>query len=711
MLRILSSQEFFQALDFANNSDPTKSVHIFDLRLRSNYTRGHVKNAINVSLPSALLRRPSFDIGKAFACLNGIIKITDLDDLSSLFIYDAAIAGLNRIHDFIRKFRRGGYSNSIYVLSTGFEEFAKSHPDMVDYDNPSQSIDFCMFDAVLPKQNNFLELLDPTPASTTLSPDYSFPLRVPIKIPTPVFSPSVTSSAFSECSNQLEYFASPTSLSPKPPHTEKPQTPQLTSTMNSMAPTVNDVPFVPISPSLSHNCPDPMTPVEKKPNPLSSSIPLKSPSSRPALRSLFSFPSSPRRRPSLLRSRSSSSSSYSGLASPQHTPGHPQISRKNSTNANLEKIANSVKIQSKDFSENNPRSSKKLLPKKSGSLRRKNKPSFGRDFEGAFSTVGNKNTFPNPWGSFKQATPPPAEMMADLNTASIFYKFSRLEELEQKRRILSNDAGSDWSCLASSKSFRLNSKNRYTDIVPYDRTRVLLPHKDENHNYINASHIVFDAAHYIASQAPQLDTLVDFWEMIWHNTGSDGVIVMLTDLFEAGNEKCVLYFPDDMHSLMQLTPTMSVELLEKVTLDDYRLECRTFCLRNSSEVKVVRHYWFRTWTDGECPGTLPKVIDAVKYINKVRNTGPVFVHCSAGVGRTGTYIALAQLVDIPPSMLPKVANLEDSQDLVFQVVNTLRCHRMKMVQTFNQFRFLYSVASYISDPSLNSGMCHNEGTA
>ncbi|EPY50207.1 tyrosine phosphatase Pyp2 [Schizosaccharomyces cryophilus OY26] len=710
MLRLLSNQEFYQVLQSVR-SGSAEFMHIFDLRLRSNYIRGHIKDAINVSLPTALLRRPSFDIGKALACISNSIKVADFKDLTCLFIYDAAMAGLNRIYDFVRKFRSGGYTNDIYVLASGFEEFAKSCPEIIDYNYPSQFVDHCMYDAVIPSRSNTVEFLDPPPASTTVSPDYSFPLRVPIHIPSPLISPSVASSTFSERPSQSEYpgfekFGSPVSLSPQSPHPQKSYTSQLLSSINTVNSAQNEFPFMPMSPPVSRLCSDPISPIENKLNPLSPSISHKSPASRPALRSLFSFPSSPRKRPPLLRSWSSSSS-FSSLGSEQQSPVHNQLPRKNSTNANLERIINSAKIQPKGLSENNPRTGKKLLQKRPGGLRRMNKPSFGKDFDGIFSKSDNKQTTsPNPWGSFKQVTPPPAEMMADLQTASIFCKFKRLEELEQRRRILVNDAGSDWSCLASSRNFSVARKNRYTDIVPYDKTRVRLVIDDERSDYINASHISSGFGHYIACQAPQPDTLVDFWEMIWHYTGSDGVVVMLTDLYEAGNEKCAFYWPDSKQSPMQITSTSSVELLEKTTLDDFHIEYRVFCLRNQSQAKIIRHFRFRTWTDGGCPATKKQVVASIRHINEVPNSGPVFVHCSAGVGRTGTYIALDQLVRMPPSALTRAASLEDSQDVLFQLVDTLRRQRMKMVQTFSQFRFLYSMAEYLASLPLEDEKSH-----
>ena len=201
--------------------------------------------------------------------------------------------------------------------------------------------------------------------------------------------------------------------------------------------------------------------------------------------------------------------------------------------------------------------------------------------------------------------------------------------------------------------------------------------------------------------------------MVFYETKDIAVVVMLTQTYEAGREKCTQYFPVDLED-----PTMELEIDEtypfmedcqedssnedlkgKITLlesdfDDLcRCEVRKFELTMGSESKTVWHYLFAGWADyskpeGENHQALLQLIK--ESASKSTPDNPRIVHCSAGVGRTGTFIALDHLLrELNSGELLKVDDPE--ADPIFDTVNQLREQRMMMVSNEMQLRFIYEV--------------------
>jgi protein-tyrosine phosphatase len=200
--------------------------------------------------------------------------------------------------------------------------------------------------------------------------------------------------------------------------------------------------------------------------------------------------------------------------------------------------------------------------------------------------------------------------------------------------------------------------------------------------------------------------------MIFHETGDPAVIVMLTRTLEGGREKCAQYFPLDMESpTLEVSPVESdpfieqdtasdevnplhavITLLESSYDDSLRSEIRKFELRVGDQSKTVWHYLFAGWTDF----MKPEGPDREALIRLVPVTAekagspsnPRVVHCSAGVGRTGTFIALDHLLrGLRSGKLTESA----SGDPVFDTVNYLREQRMMMVYNDVQYQFIYEV--------------------
>ncbi|KAK7103069.1 hypothetical protein V1264_021197 [Littorina saxatilis] len=225
-------------------------------------------------------------------------------------------------------------------------------------------------------------------------------------------------------------------------------------------------------------------------------------------------------------------------------------------------------------------------------------------------------------------------------------------------------------------------KNRYNAILPYDETRVVLrgPYDKDSTDYINAS---FMRGHqsrkaYIATQGPRRNTTGDFWKTVWQNNVSN--IVMLTNLKEDGKKKCEQYWPSQGKQYRYgLVDVLGLE--ERVRADYVR---RTFQIRLGKEkVRNVTQYHYTTWPDHGIPKTTA-LVDFWRTVHTAHRAqtraSSLLVHCSAGIGRTGTFIAL----DIVKNQLRDQQHID-----VFQVLKDMRNDRCYMIQTKSQYSILY----------------------
>uniref|UniRef100_A0A8C7TN87 Receptor-type tyrosine-protein phosphatase epsilon n=1 Tax=Oncorhynchus mykiss TaxID=8022 RepID=A0A8C7TN87_ONCMY len=233
-------------------------------------------------------------------------------------------------------------------------------------------------------------------------------------------------------------------------------------------------------------------------------------------------------------------------------------------------------------------------------------------------------------------------------------------------------------------------KNRVLQIIPYDFNRVIMSMRrgQEFTDYINASFIdgYRQKDYFIATQGPLSHTVEDYWRMAWEWKCHS--VVMLTELQEREQDKCFQYWPTE----------------DSVTYGDYTVEmkgstvCDSFSVRDlvltygpDKQTRLVRHFHFHGWPEIGIPAEGKGMIDIIASVQRQQQQSgnhPIIVHCSAGAGRTGTFIALSNILE-----RVKAEGLLD----VFQTVKSLRMQRPHMVQTVEQYDFCYRVVQDFVD--------------
>ncbi|CAG0891775.1 unnamed protein product, partial [Cyprideis torosa] len=265
-------------------------------------------------------------------------------------------------------------------------------------------------------------------------------------------------------------------------------------------------------------------------------------------------------------------------------------------------------------------------------------------------------------------------------------------------------------------------KNRYKNILPFDHTRVVLKpiangKTKETTDYINANYITCDEEVlgkgakrvYISAQGCLPNTIWDFWRMVWQENAR--VVVMTTKEVErsrvSGNRpyrrlnkqsqvqqkavpinKCARYWAEDGASISG--EGLKVKALTKTKHSDYLLREFSLQLTSTAEERRIFHYHFLAWPDHGVPADPGCVLNFLMDVNtcldelpEEEKGGAVVVHCSAGIGRTGTFIVIDMLLD-----MIKRQGLETEIDIQ-RTVLMVRSMRSGMVQTVAQYRFVY----------------------
>ncbi|CAI7587391.1 hypothetical protein PCG10_009990 [Penicillium crustosum] len=312
------------------------------------------------------------------------------------------------------------------------------------------------------------------------------------------------------------------------------------------------------------------------------------------------------------------------------------------------------------------------------------------------------------------------------SVSEIHDKFEDLEWMQRTRLAeaqLANDLTHPFALEVDPK---VKDRNRYFNVQAWANCRVHLRVPEGECDFINASPIRLEDSvtrerrNYIATQGPKVGYLAEFWHMVFHESQEVGVIVMLTQTFEAGREKCAQYFPlDTEQASMVLFANESdvlfdeseqtepgvlgrVTLLESTFDARSRSEIRKLELAIGSESKIVWHFLFAGWADYSKPEGSDRqaLLDLIKLsASKSTPDNPRIVHCSAGVGRTGTFIALDHLLcELESGHLLDMEHPE--VDPVFETVNQMREQRMMMVYNEMQMQFIYEVLREQTDRKL-----------
>ena len=218
-----------------------------------------------------------------------------------------------------------------------------------------------------------------------------------------------------------------------------------------------------------------------------------------------------------------------------------------------------------------------------------------------------------------------------------------------------------------------DDKNRYSDVIAYDDTRVIL----SDGQYINANWI---NDRYIATQGPLENTIADFWEMIW--TYHVSTIVMLTKEYENINIKCNRYWPY-LEPLNLDLFQLSLEKCERVMTDIY-LNTIILHHKKTNTSKKILLYHYLAWPDYVTPSSPKTFIQLINIIDQ--SALPICVHCSAGIGRTGTFITIHTILN---EIKKGILNIN-----VVDTVLKLREQRGNMVQSKEQLFFCYEALYY-----------------
>nr|XP_022311625.1 receptor-type tyrosine-protein phosphatase epsilon-like isoform X1 [Crassostrea virginica] len=222
-------------------------------------------------------------------------------------------------------------------------------------------------------------------------------------------------------------------------------------------------------------------------------------------------------------------------------------------------------------------------------------------------------------------------------------------------------------------------KNRYTTIHPYDHSRVVLTSLN-NDGYINANYIEDTKGNkaYIATQGPKPKTIADFWTLISQEEVT--VIVCLTNLKEGAKNKCAQYWPNVNDKLQG--GNITVRHLGESTYAEHII--RRFKIHNKLKQQdcVVTMFHYTAWADHGVADPLSLVVFHRQVMKATAKSSGKYtlVHCSAGVGRTGTYIALDALYR---------EGQNTGKINVPLYVKTMRKDRMNMIQGEEQYKLLY----------------------
>ena len=232
-------------------------------------------------------------------------------------------------------------------------------------------------------------------------------------------------------------------------------------------------------------------------------------------------------------------------------------------------------------------------------------------------------------------------------------------------------------------------KDRYSDIKSYSHNIITI---NQGKNYINASPInIISDKYFISTQGPKKETIEDFWIMVWEHKCN--VIVMLCNEKEGGREKCAKYW--DENKVKQFN---KIQVEKEEPKKNYIIRKIKLFNKSEQKEKTVYQIHFIGWPDHGVPDIQDgKIFDTfseiIELVDKIRGNDPIVVHCSAGVGRTGTFISMYYLEkEIRRQIEDKVKEIKFN---IFNLVRKLKEMRLFLVQTVLQYKFIYDFVKYL----------------
>ncbi|MFH4974810.1 hypothetical protein AB6A40_001519 [Gnathostoma spinigerum] len=218
-------------------------------------------------------------------------------------------------------------------------------------------------------------------------------------------------------------------------------------------------------------------------------------------------------------------------------------------------------------------------------------------------------------------------------------------------------------------------KNRYKDVYCIDDTRVVLTYPSGENDYIHANYVGVedDKERFICTQAPMPNTIVDFWRMVWQVKSS--TIVMLCDIMECGKKKCEQYWPEKVgesqkHGTLTISNSKVLQVEESLAISKLEVTDGTTTLN-------VDHIWWSHWPDRGVPNDY---LAPFRLLNRLKGLTHIVIHCSAGVGRTGTIVGF------------EIANQKFNKGekvSLHDIVTELRLQRHNSVQMDVQYVYMH----------------------
>ncbi|KAL0030296.1 hypothetical protein WJX77_008043 [Trebouxia sp. C0004] len=278
------------------------------------------------------------------------------------------------------------------------------------------------------------------------------------------------------------------------------------------------------------------------------------------------------------------------------------------------------------------------------------------------------------------------EKLAD-NGKVIGYEFERLKRSPE----------AEWSVLEVSVGAAHPAANRYINVVPFDRNRIVLTGIGTA-DYINASLLTSKAGSmppwsYIATQGPLAETTAQFWQMVLERRSS--VIVMLTRVHEKQVEKCAQYFPLDLGEEVVCGTSKRAIAVKVTAVRDLDSDICMRELRLTDSLTGAQHqlfhYHYHRWPDFGIPNSPTPLRRLAHLLDEADNprAGPPVVHCSAGIGRTGTFVAIDVVMKRLRHLDAKDVKGAESAVSMKRLIAHLRKQRIGMVQTVQQYIFIY----------------------